>query len=105
VLVYQDIFAGLGHYIVEGDKSTYFPVDSGVSRDSVLGPSMFLCYINDTPTGVDSTIDCDIAEILLKVALNTIIPLHYKTFSSSIIVPTVLVYQDIFAGLGHYCFI
>jgi hypothetical protein len=24
---------------------------------------------------------------------------------SSIIVPTVLVYQDIFAGLGHYCFI
>ena len=38
--------------VAEGEHSSYLPVDSGV----LLGPSLSLYYINDIPTGLDSTI-------------------------------------------------
>jgi hypothetical protein len=56
--------------IVEGEKSTYFPVDSVVPQGYVLRPSKFLHYINDIPTGLDSTIrlfaDDTIAYLVIK---------------------------------------
>ena len=57
--------------ILEGKKSSPAPLTSGVLQGSVFAPILFLCYINDLPNQVSSTVRLFADDCLLYRNINT----------------------------------
>ena len=56
--------------IVNGEYSTPVPVLSGVPQGSVIGPTLFLTYINDLPNGIKSKIRLFADDTIMYLTIN-----------------------------------
>ena len=57
--------------IIDGINSDYLPVTSGVPQGTVLGPILFLIFINDLPTNISSNIRLFADDCLLYNTIKT----------------------------------
>ena len=67
--------------VVNDSRSSWGDVTSGIPQGSVLGPMLFMCYINDMPSSVQSSIClfADDAKLYRNIASDDDPPLHSST--------------------------
>ena len=56
---------------LEGEKSSEIPVTSGVLQGSVLGPILFLLYINDLPENIHSDVRLFADDTVVYLSINS----------------------------------
>ena len=58
--------------IINGEQSDSTTVTSGVPQGTVLAPLLFLCFINDLPNNILSTVRLYADDVILYTAINTV---------------------------------
>ena len=57
--------------IINGEQNDSTTVSSGVPQGTVLAPLLFLCFINDLPKNVQSTVRLYADDVILYTSINT----------------------------------
>ena len=57
--------------VVDGETSNFISVESGVPQGSVLGPSLFLFYINDMSKGLSSSVMLFADDIIVYLTISS----------------------------------